>query len=100
MLSSFLKLGDDLMKVPKLDVGGANWVIYKDQFLWSVVTDGFYSALFPPIYSTLCDPLGSSFYLSLICLTSPSVMPILLPLLYLHKQTPFTTTPVLSLDPL
>jgi len=40
MSSSFSKLGDDLMKVPKLDVGGANWVIYKDRFLWSVDARG------------------------------------------------------------
>ena len=24
------------MKVPKLEAGGANWVIYKDRFLWSI----------------------------------------------------------------
>jgi len=40
MLSSFSKLGDDLMKVPKLDVGGANWVIYKNRFLWSIDARG------------------------------------------------------------
>ena len=40
MSSSFSKLGDDLMKVPKLEVGGANWVIYKDQFLWSIDARG------------------------------------------------------------
>ena len=37
---SFAKLGDDLMKVPKLEVGGANWVIYKDRFLWSIDARG------------------------------------------------------------
>ena len=30
------KLGDDLMKVPKLDVTGSNWVIYKNRFLWAI----------------------------------------------------------------
>ena len=35
-MSFATKLGDDLMKVPKLDVGGVNWVIYKDRFLWAV----------------------------------------------------------------
>jgi hypothetical protein len=39
-MSSFAKLGDDLMKVPKLEVGGTNWVIYKDRFLWSIDTQG------------------------------------------------------------
>lgn len=28
------------MKVPKLEVGGANWVIYKDRFLWSINARG------------------------------------------------------------
>ena len=40
MSSTFSKLGDDLMKVPRLEVGGANWVVYKDQFLWSVDARG------------------------------------------------------------
>jgi len=35
-MSKFSKLGDDLMRVPKLEAGGANWVIYKDRFLWSI----------------------------------------------------------------
>src|ERR1700676_4793366 len=39
-MSSFGKLGDDLMKVPKLEAGGANWVVYKDRFLWSVDARG------------------------------------------------------------
>src|SRR5258708_1195841 len=30
------KLGDDLKKVPKLDAGGSNWVIYKDRFMWPI----------------------------------------------------------------
>jgi len=34
------KLGDDLMKVPKLEAGSANWVVYKDRFLWSVDAQG------------------------------------------------------------
>jgi hypothetical protein len=28
------------MKVPKLDVGGMNWVVYKDRFLWSINARG------------------------------------------------------------
>jgi len=35
-----MKLGDDLMKVPKLDVNGANWVVYKDRFLWAIDARG------------------------------------------------------------
>jgi len=37
---SIAKLGDDLMKVPKLDVASTNWVIYKDRFLWSIDARG------------------------------------------------------------
>jgi hypothetical protein len=40
MYSSFTKLGDDLMKVPRLEVGGANWVVYKDRFLSLVDAQG------------------------------------------------------------
>ena len=35
-MSLFGKLGDNLMKVPKLEAGGTNWVVYKDCFIWSV----------------------------------------------------------------
>ncbi|KAJ3496166.1 hypothetical protein NLJ89_g10524 [Agrocybe chaxingu] len=31
------KSNDDL-KIPKLDVAGSNWVIYKDRFLWAIAT--------------------------------------------------------------
>jgi len=34
------KLGDDLMKVLKLDASGSNWVIYKDQFVWAIDARG------------------------------------------------------------
>ena len=34
------KLGDDLMKVPKLDASGSNWVIYKDRFVWAIDARG------------------------------------------------------------
>src|SRR5580765_1299605 len=37
---STTKLGDDLMRVPKLDAGGNNWVIYKDRFLWAIDARG------------------------------------------------------------
>jgi hypothetical protein len=39
-MTLFSKLGDDLMKVPKLEAGGVNWVVYKDRFLWSVDARG------------------------------------------------------------
>jgi len=28
------------MKVPRLEAGGANWVVYKDRFLWAVDARG------------------------------------------------------------
>ena len=39
-MTSFGKLGDDLMKVPRLEAGGTNWVVYKDRFVWSVDARG------------------------------------------------------------
>jgi hypothetical protein len=40
MSSKFGKLGDDLMKVPKLEAGGTNWVVYKDRLLLSIDARG------------------------------------------------------------
>ncbi|KAJ7277624.1 hypothetical protein C8J57DRAFT_1060504, partial [Mycena rebaudengoi] len=41
MSSTFsTKLGDDFMRIPKLDVSGNNWVIYKDRFLWATDARG------------------------------------------------------------
>ena len=39
-MSISMKLGDDLMRVPKLDVAGSNWVIYKTRFLWAIDARG------------------------------------------------------------
>ncbi|PPQ95155.1 hypothetical protein CVT25_013294 [Psilocybe cyanescens] len=35
-MSSTIKLGNDFMKIPRLDKAGKNWVIYKARFLWSI----------------------------------------------------------------
>ncbi|PPQ93238.1 hypothetical protein CVT25_015236 [Psilocybe cyanescens] len=35
-MSSTIKLGDDFMKIPRLNEAGKNWVIYKAHFLWSI----------------------------------------------------------------
>ncbi|KAJ6623901.1 hypothetical protein B0H10DRAFT_2008766 [Mycena sp. CBHHK59/15] len=35
------KLGDDFLRIPKLEVTGKNWVIYKDRFIWAVDARGF-----------------------------------------------------------
>ena len=35
-----MKLGDNLMKVPHLNVAGTNWVVYKDRFTWAIDARG------------------------------------------------------------
>jgi hypothetical protein len=35
-----MKLGEELMKVPKLEVTGSNWVIYKTRFSWALDVRG------------------------------------------------------------
>ncbi|KAF9556273.1 hypothetical protein CPC08DRAFT_694586, partial [Agrocybe pediades] len=40
-MATSIKLGDDFMKIPKLDEAGKNWVIYKDRFLWSIDARGY-----------------------------------------------------------
>ena len=40
MSFSTTKLGDEFLRVPKLDVAGINWVVYKDRFLWSLDARG------------------------------------------------------------
>ena len=40
MSDTFGKLGNDLMKVPKLEASSTNWVVYQDWFLWSVNVQG------------------------------------------------------------
>ena len=39
-MSTSTKLGDDLMKVPLLNVAGTNWVVYKDRFCWAIDARG------------------------------------------------------------
>ena len=34
------KLGDEFLCIPKLDIAGINWVVYKDRFLWSIDARG------------------------------------------------------------
>ncbi|KAI0666360.1 hypothetical protein C8Q78DRAFT_929955, partial [Trametes maxima] len=38
---SNIKLGDDSVRVPKLELGGSNWVLYKDRLLWAANTKGY-----------------------------------------------------------
>lgn len=37
---STTKLGDDFLRIPKLDATGANWVVYRDRFLISIEARG------------------------------------------------------------
>ncbi|TBU25007.1 hypothetical protein BD311DRAFT_598386, partial [Dichomitus squalens] len=37
---SSVKLGDDYVRVPKLDVGGSNWVLYKERLTWAADAKG------------------------------------------------------------
>ncbi|KAF8799616.1 hypothetical protein BYT27DRAFT_7042724, partial [Phlegmacium glaucopus] len=39
-MSTSTKLGDEFLRIPKLDASGANWVIFKDHFLWSIDARG------------------------------------------------------------
>jgi hypothetical protein len=40
MSFSTTKLGDEFLRVPRLDMAGINWVVYKDRFLWSIDARG------------------------------------------------------------
>lgn len=35
-MSTSTKLGDEFLRIPKLEVSGANWVIFKDRFTWAL----------------------------------------------------------------
>ena len=35
-MSISTKLGDEFLRIPKLDVSGSNWVIFKDRFVWAL----------------------------------------------------------------
>ena len=39
-MSTTSKLGDEFLRIPKLEVSGTNWVIYKDRFTWSLDARG------------------------------------------------------------
>ena len=40
MSYSTTKLGDEFLHIPKLDMAGINWVVYRDRFLWSIDARG------------------------------------------------------------
>jgi hypothetical protein len=35
-MSTTSKLGDEFLRIPKLDVSGSNWVLYKERFFWAL----------------------------------------------------------------
>jgi hypothetical protein len=39
-MSISTKLGDEFLRIPKLDVSGTNWVIFKDRFSWALDARG------------------------------------------------------------
>ena len=39
-MSVSTKLGDEFLRIPKLEVSGTNWVIYKERFTWALDTRG------------------------------------------------------------
>jgi hypothetical protein len=39
-MSASTKLGDEFLRIPKLDVSGTNWVIFKDRFIWALDARG------------------------------------------------------------
>ena len=39
-MSVSTKLGDEFLRIPKLDVSGTNWVIFKDRFTWALDARG------------------------------------------------------------
>ena len=41
MSSNNIKLGNDSMRVPKLELSGSNWVLYKDRLLWATDAKGY-----------------------------------------------------------
>ena len=38
--STTSKLGYEFLRIPRLDIAGINWVVYKDRFLWSIDARG------------------------------------------------------------
>ena len=39
-MSASTKLGNEFLRIPKLDVSGSNWVIFKDHFTWALDARG------------------------------------------------------------
>ena len=39
-MSTSVKLGDEFLQIPKLEVSGTNWMIFKDHFTWALDARG------------------------------------------------------------
>ena len=39
-MSTSTKLGNEFLRIPKLDVSGSNWVIFKECFIWALDARG------------------------------------------------------------
>jgi hypothetical protein len=39
-MSASTKSGEDFLRIPKLEVSGTNWVIFKDRFIWALDARG------------------------------------------------------------
>ena len=35
-MTTTTKLGDEFLRIPKLDISGSNWVLYKERFFWAL----------------------------------------------------------------
>ncbi|KAJ3780764.1 hypothetical protein GGU10DRAFT_414662 [Lentinula aff. detonsa] len=61
-MTTSTKLGDDFLRVPKLDVTGKNWVIYKDRLRWSIDARGLLKHIdgtTPTVETSVTAPDGS-----------------------------------------
>jgi len=58
-MSTTTKLSDEFVRIPKLDVSGSNWVIYKDRFIWAVDARGIHDHIDGTSQEPV-DPIHSS----------------------------------------
>ena len=56
-MSASAKLGDKFMRIPKLDVSGTNWIIFKDCFIWALDAQG----ILDHINGTATEPAKPTF---------------------------------------
>ena len=57
-MSASTKLGDEFLQIPKLDVSGSNWVIFKDRFTWALDARGILEHIDGPT-SEPKDPISA-----------------------------------------